>query len=128
MINLKKEFGSKYRVFYDPSWDAETADNRTEARKSDAESWYYELRGPQVIISPRSADTVAARWIGLGNKALFQAATSIRVLDGEVLYIIPNSALKGVLGAVKVYRKRQVTEAVRARGCALAAKYGFGKK
>lgn len=125
MINLKSEFGKQYKVFYDPSWDAETAEHRTELRQTGQEPWYYELRGPQVVISPRSADTVSAHWIGIGSKPLSAACLQSRRLDGEVLYIIANSALRSVLDNVHVYRKRQVTEAARARGRALAAKYGY---
>jgi len=128
MINLKKEFGSQYRVFYDPSWHAETSAARTEIRQAGHEHWYYELRGASVTIYPRSNDTVGAHWLGRGSGALSRACLSSRRLDGEMLYVLRNSALREVLDNVGIYRKRQVTEASRARGRELAAKYGFGKK
>jgi hypothetical protein len=127
MLDLKKAFGNQYKVFHDPSWDAETSDSRTEARRLGQEPWYYELRGPQVMISPRTDSTVTVRWLGRGSEALKRVASRTVKLDDGISYIIPNEALKGVLGAVRLHRKRQVTEALRARGKALAARYGFKK-
>lgn len=127
MIDLKATFGKRYRIYHDPSWDEETSEIRTHYRKTGVEAWYYELRGPNCTIFPYSPSAVGVRWIGRGNKALFSVATRIKPLDGEILYIIPNLALKGVLDAVKVRRVKQVTEAMRARGKALAARYGFGR-
>ncbi len=39
MIDLKKEYGKKYRIFMDESWEAEV--NRDPKDKP----WYYEIRG-----------------------------------------------------------------------------------
>lgn len=127
MIDLKAQFGKRYKVFYDPSWDAETSEQRTIIRQSSMEPWYYELRGPNVVIHPRDRDTVSALWYGHGNAALLKASIGFRRLDGEIVYFVPNVALKGVLDNVKVHRRRQVSEAMRVRGRELAAKYGFSK-
>lgn len=128
MINLKSEFGSKYKLFYDPSWDAESADVRTECRKDGSEAWYYELRGPKVRIYPLSATTCGAVWTGIGNKELLRASISSLRLWGEVRYIIANERVGSILDNVSVTRRRVVTDAMRAHGKALAAKYGFEKR
>lgn len=128
MIDLKKEFGGRYKVFHDPSWDAETAANRKLARESGQEPWYYELRGPMAQVYPVGQDTLGVRWCGKkGSARLKQASISSRGLDGERTYIIALNPLKGVLSDLKCTKKRMVSESEKARLRALSAIHGFKK-
>jgi len=58
-MDLKKLFGHKYEISLDPSWDAETPENRVEFLTQGEQWWYYEIRGKCGTIYPFSATTIA---------------------------------------------------------------------
>ncbi len=120
MIDLKE--CSKYKLFYDESYALEKPEY-----KIGAEKWYYELRGPKAVVYVQSESQFAIVVTGKRFKALLALSDRTIPLDDGYKLIFENSKLKPALDAVKLFKKRQVTDKMVASGKALAQKYGFRK-
>ena len=59
MIDLKKRFGQKYRIFMDEAWYVETAESYPDKIKH--RPWYYEIRGKYGTIYLYGTNKLAVR-------------------------------------------------------------------
>ena len=59
MVDLKKRFGKKYRIFMDEAWDVEVS--QSNPNKVNDKPWYYEIRGKYGVIYLYGKDKLAVR-------------------------------------------------------------------
>ena len=58
-MDLNKLFGKRYVVTLDPSWDAESPENRAESRPEDVPWHYHEIKGRCGMVYPYSETQIA---------------------------------------------------------------------
>ena len=62
MIDLKKRFGKKYRIYMDETWEAE--DSQSNSDKVKDKPWYYEIRGKYGTVYLYGVNKLAVRITG----------------------------------------------------------------
>ena len=110
MINLREVYGKRYKIGIDPSWDAETPENRTWCRQHGEELYYYELLGKHGQLYNHS-DTHLQMWIKprLGSRLYRAIPPGWRVhqnaSDGYA-FVLPNSDIGLAFKWIKPRKKR----------------------
>lgn len=130
MINLKETYGKRYKIEIDPSWDAETTENRTWFRQHGEEPYYYELVGKYGQLYNNS-ETHMQVWVNgrLGvklSKNLPQGWKQKQGCSEGYAFILPNSDVSTAFSWIKP-RKRRVGNTSPENLARLAA-YKFPKK
>jgi hypothetical protein len=83
-VDLKKTFGHKYEISLDPSWEAETPENRAEFLVKSEEIFYYEIRG-------RCGMVYAYSWTEINVILLTRAALRLVKLMGPELMLLQHA-------------------------------------
>lgn len=134
-LDLMKKYGKRYKVSRDPSWDAETAENRTEFRKSGEEPWYWELIGRKGRLYPHG-ETVCAVLLSprisakLERSSLFKSGEAkLKVVPDEgSIYLIPNATTDTVLPYLQPRKRRILSPEQRQKAIERLKAHSFPKK
>lgn len=112
MIDLKKRFGQKYRIFMDEAWYVETAESYPDKIKH--RLWYYEIRGKYGTIYLYGTNKLAVRITA--NRIKSRIMTDYRNIlsmyleaEDESIFLFSPVNFEIVAGLIKARRKRQIT-------------------
>lgn len=110
MINLKEVYGKRYKIEVDPSWDAETTENRTWFRQHGEEPYYFELVGKYGRLYNQS-DTHLQMWVSgrLGvklSKNIPVGWVQIQGCSEGYGFKLPNSDISQAFSWIKPRKKR----------------------
>ena len=112
MIDLKKRFGQKYRIFMDEAWYVETAESFPDKIKH--RPWYYEIRGKYGTIYLYGTNQLAVRITA--NRIKSRIKTDYRNIlslyleaEDESIFLFSPVNFEIVAGLIKARRKRQIT-------------------
>jgi len=112
MIDLKKRFGQKYRIFMDEAWYVETAESFPDKIKH--RPWYYETRGKYGTIYLYGTNKLAVRITA--NRIKSRIKTDYRNIlslyleaEDESIFLFSPVNFEIVAGLIKARRKRQIT-------------------
>lgn len=118
MIDLKRRFGKKYRIFMDEAWKAE--DSQSNPDKVKDKPWYYEIRGKYGVIYLNEANKLAVRITG--NRIKSRIKTEYRNIlslyleaEDESIFLFNPENFEIVAKLIKARRKRQISEKERLR-------------
>jgi hypothetical protein len=118
MIDLKRRFGKKYRIFMDEAWKAE--DSQSNPDKVKDKPWYYEIRGKYGVIYLYGANKLAVRITG--NRIKSRIKTEYRNIlslyleaEDESIFLFNPENFEIVAKLIKARRKRQISEKERLR-------------
>ncbi|MGD0950039.1 MAG: hypothetical protein ABSA52_21760 [Candidatus Binatia bacterium] len=120
-INLQERFGKRYRV----SWEAGGA-TRYQWPEADR-PWLMEIRGRRGVVYPVGGEILTAVGTGARIGAKLRALPCIRSARGELEVVVTFHVdhVPAVLGLLKPYRRRQVSEAARERLATVGARFRF---
>ncbi len=123
MVDLKKEYGKKYRIFMDESWDVETD------RDQNDKPWYYEIRGKYGKIYLYGSNKLAvhinsnviSNRIERENKEAFNLY--LKTGEGSIFLFSPErldfveklTHLEFVAKLIKAKRKKQLSDSHKAK-------------
>lgn len=110
MINLKEQYGKRYRVTMDESWDAE----KPEYRKLEDKFWYYEIWGKRGWCYNQNLTTLALEL----NNRIFNAfkdtmpfpCDHVRVGDETQKLIVSEEHAEKAISFLIPRKRRQLTE------------------
>jgi hypothetical protein len=126
-MDLKKIYGHKYEIAMDPSWDAETPENRAEFLAKGEQWWYYELRGQRGMVYPFNASTLAVyvtpRTARRLERLLGPALTVHVRCDEAVVYKADIQHAAAIVRFIKPKRLRPLTTEQKAVLAARLARY-----
>ncbi len=118
MIDLKRRFGKKYRIFMDEAWKAE--DSQSNPDKVKDKPWYYEIRGKYGVIYLYGANKLAVRITG--NRIKSRIKTEYRNIlslyleaEDESIFLFNPETFEIVAKLIKARKKRQISEKERLR-------------
>ena len=113
MIDLKKEYGKKYRIFMDEAWYIETAESNPDKMKD--KHWYYEIRGKYGVIYLYGVDKLAVRITA--NRIKNRIKTEYKDIlslyleaEDESIFLFNPEYFEVVAKIIKAKKKRQITE------------------
>ncbi len=119
-INLKARFGSRYRITFDPAYDAKG--------KHLLDPWMMQLSGRYGTIYPHSADLLAVECDYHPQAAKKLAALALRCIQdgtGEKTFVFPVEQFEDVAAIVQPKRKRTLSPEQRAERVQRLAAYRF---
>jgi hypothetical protein len=112
MIDLKKSYGKRYRIFMDEAWYMETAESNPDKMKD--KPWYYELRGKygkvylysdkNNILAVHVNSNVISRRIERENQDIF--SLYLKTSEGSI-FLFDQEHTEFVAKLIKAKRKRQ---------------------
>ena len=115
MIDLKKIYGKKYRIFMDEAWAVE--DSQSNPDKVKDKPWYYEIRGKygkiylystkDNILAVHINSNVISNKIERENTAIL--SLYMKTEEGSVFLFKPET-LEFVAKIIKARKKRQISE------------------
>ena len=118
MLDLKKRFGKKYRIYMDEAWYAE--DSQSNPNKLKDKPWYYEVRGKYGAIYLYGASKLAVRVTG--NRIKGRIKTEYKDIlslyleaEYESIFLFNPESFEIVAGLIKARRKKQISEQERLR-------------
>ncbi len=118
MIDLKKRFGQKYRIFMDEAWYVGTAESYPDKIKH--RPWYYEIRGKYGTIYLYGTNKLAVRITA--NRIKSRIKTDYRNIlslyleaEDESIFLFNPEDFELVARLTKARRKKQATEKERLR-------------
>lgn len=123
-MDLKKIYGERYRVSIEASFGPEATEGKT------ADLWrYYELRGRYGFVYAYGADRPAVTFTSNIVANRFQKPAWKRIQDGdeERTFLIPKDDLNEVLEAIKVRKRRHLSEKGRNEAIERLKAYAFRK-
>jgi hypothetical protein len=118
MVDLKKQYGKKYRIFTDEAWAAE--DSQSNPDKVKDKPWYYEIRGKYGVIYLYGDNKLAVRITG--NRIKSRIKTEYKDIlslyieaENESIFLFNPENFEIVAGLIKARRKKQISEQERLR-------------
>ncbi len=113
MVDLKKQYGKKYRIFMDEAWDAE--DSHSNPDKVKDKPWYYEIRGKYGTVYLYGTNKLAVRITGnrIKNRIKAEYADILSLYleaEDESIFLFSPDNFEIVAKLIKAKRKRQITE------------------
>ncbi len=118
MIDMKKRFGKKYRVFMDEAWNAE--DSQSNPDKVKDKPWYYEIRGNYGIVYLYGVNMLAVRITGNRIKSRIKTEYTdilslyLEAQDDSIFLFNPDN-FEIVAGLIKARKRKQISEQERMR-------------
>jgi hypothetical protein len=118
MIDLKKRFGKKYKIFMDEAWEAE--DSQSNPDKVKDKPWYYEIWGKYGVIYlygiNKLAVRITANRIKSRIKAEYKDILSLYIeAENESIFLFNPENFEIVAGLIKARKRKQITEQERLR-------------
>ncbi len=128
VIDLKKGFGQKYRIFMDEAWYEETAESYPDKIKH--RPWYYEIRGKYGTIYFYGTDKLAVRITANRIKSRIKTHywNILRLYleaEDESVFLFSPENFEIVAGLIQARRKRQITNEQRQVIIERTKKYRF---
>ncbi len=113
MIDLKKRFGKKYRIFMDEAWDTEDSISNPDKLKD--KPWYYEIRGKYGKIYLYGSNKLAVHINSNGISSRVERDNTdifslyLKTSEGSIFLFNPKY-FEFVAKLIKAKRRRQITE------------------
>ncbi len=114
MIDLKKRFGKRYRIFMDEAWYIETAESNPDKMKE--KPWYYEFRGKYGKIylygssnklAVNISSNIISRRVERDNTNIFDLY--LKTSEGSI-FLFDQEHTEFVAKLIKAKRKKQLSE------------------
>ncbi len=114
MIDLKKQYGKKYKIYMDEAWQAESSLSNPDKMKD--KPWYYELRGKygkvylysdkNNILAVHVNSNVISRRIERENQDIF--SLYLKTSEGSI-FLFDQEHTEFVAKLIKAKRKKQLS-------------------